>query len=133
MRAYSEFFKRNVAGTVNASFLLDDKGNPLFTVGPSGNCHYKISLNVVTENPEVVNVIYKLHPTYYDPIRESSDRESNFQVIITSYGDYDLAVDVQAAGKLVTHTATLFDLLSESHKDSANPAIKEALEWIRGH
>jgi transcription initiation factor IIF auxiliary subunit len=120
----------DIQGRVRAEFILDKDNNPEFIKGQARR-HYKMKLIMETQNPDVQQVIYKLDPTYYDPIRESSDGNNNFEVELTSYGDYPVTVDAYVGSETVRKVVPLSDLLSETHGEAGNANIKEAIEEIK--
>ncbi len=125
-------FEKRVQGDVHAEIVLDENENPVTLPGKKFN-HYKVRLYLETQNPEVQSVTYRLDPTYYDPVRESTDVDGKFNVELTTYGDYPVTVDAQIGGEIVRKVVPLFKLLQEEYGASASPEIKSALEEIKAH
>ncbi|SOD03737.1 hypothetical protein SAMN05216486_11718 [bacterium JGI 053] len=124
------YFQERVQGRVRAELVGGDE--PETQTGGRLK-HYKVRLFVDTQNPEVQNVTYKLDPTYYDPVRESRDADRNFEVSLSTYGDYPVTVEAQVGGEIVRYTAPLLALLRESHGNTTSEAIRAALEDIAKH
>jgi len=132
MSSDNPYFDEKVNGRVRAELVLDENGSPEFHIGRSLK-HYKVTLFLETENAEVQRVIYKLDPTYNNPVRESSDASTRFQVVLTTYGDYRVTIDVQVGDEIVREVIPLSKLLSETHEESSNVGIQAALEEIKTH
>ena|ERR671918_2774141 len=130
MQPKKTYFEEKVAGRLRAELLGGE--NPSTQKGDKLT-HYGVRLYLQTENPDVQRVIYKLDPTYYDPVRESGDAEDNFGVSLTTYGDYPVTVEAQVGGEIVRRTASLSELLHETHGESNNPKIVRALQEIESH
>jgi pYEATS domain-containing protein involved in immunity len=126
------YFDQKVGGSVRAEMVLDEKNEPVQIKGDSLN-HYRIRLFLDTPNPDVESVTYNLDPTYYDPVRESTDRDSQFGVEITTYGDYPVTVDAQVRGEIVREVVPLAKLLKQAYEDSTTPEISSALSYIAKH
>jgi len=125
----NEFFKDKTGGNIRAEFVLNERSEPeVSRVG--GLNHYKIRLKFESDNSEVEKVVYRLDPTYYDPIRESRKKEKDFELTTTTYGDYPLLIDVQVRDEMVRQEANLLDLLRETYSGSGSPPIRKALQDI---
>jgi hypothetical protein len=129
---YNQYFRDKVKGKIQAQFVLDSADHPEFTQTGSRK-HYRVRLQLLTENAEARMVVYKLHPSYYDPLRESTDRKNNFAVEITTYGDYDFSVEVIVGTEVARQVLKLSTLLDEFHQPVKNQAIQQALEDIRSN
>ena len=129
---YNQFFRDRVNGKIRAQFILDSADHPEFTQTGSRK-HYRVKLELLTENAQVRMVVYKLHPSYYDPLRESTDRTNHFAVEITTYGDYDFTVEVIVGTEVARQMLKLSALLEEFHQPVQNEAIQQALEDIRSN
>jgi hypothetical protein len=115
-----------IAPKIRAEFVVVD-GKPKGR--STGN--YEIRLCVEGAPPDTHAVTYRLDPSYYDPIRESRDRRSNFGEEITSYGDYPVHAKVRTSDHAIVTSRNLYDALRETYGDSADPDIQQALEAIR--
>jgi len=121
--------------TIHAKFILDDNDKPRVR----GAGQYGIELFVKNAPSDAYAVTYRLHPTYYDPVREARerdqpvDKERAFVEEITSYGNFDVLARVRTRSFPVTLQRSLYDALVESHGNSPDPAIKQALDDIRNH
>ncbi len=121
-----------------ARFQLDEKGEPRFVVDNTGLKHFEIALDVDDAPEEAVSVTYRLHETYWDPVREvfrgtkGSEGVAGFCEEITSYGDFD--VEVSVSGSLGVPTLIrepLSAALSRSHQDDPSQSVRRALSEIR--
>lgn len=130
MQEYAPIFSEAVQGNVAAELVLGTGGNPVFRETASKR-HYSVRLRLVSEKSESVKrVIYGLDPSYYNSVREATDRERDFEIEITTYGDYSFSVEVYLDGEVARQTFILSRLLRETHRDSENPQIQKALEDI---
>lgn len=126
------YFDQKVKGAIRAKLVLNDKDDPVALPGKS-HTHYKVRLSLETENPAVENVTYKLDPTYYDPVRESSDAKDHFGIELTTYGDYPVTVDAQVGSEIVRKVVPLSELLEETHQESTSEKVRSALAEIAAH
>jgi len=78
-------------------------------------------------------VTYRLHPTYYDPIRESITRADGFAEEITSYGNYVITARIRTKSFAVELRRSLYDALHDTHGNDTEPSIIDALKDIRNH
>jgi hypothetical protein len=124
----------NLALNVLAEFVLDNEGKPSFIVS-NGLKHFKIKLHTnPVDTGKVDTVVYKLHPTYYDPERvvpAGSEAQCQFAEEITSYGDFKIRVNASGSAGEVLTSKTLSEALVEKYKGQGNPAILAAIEQIR--
>lgn len=125
------YFDKMTQGKVYAEFELDN-GKPRFEKSTYYH-HYRINLSLKTENTNVHRVIYTLDPSYYDPVRETTNAQANFKLNITTYGDYTFTVDVQVEGQIVRQRNLLSALLEEQYKEPREPATQEAIDYIKQH
>lgn len=133
MKDPDEFFENKVKGRVKGALVLDQAGNPEFEQRGKLK-HYKIKLWLESENKEIKQVIYKLHPTYFNDIRETRNVENKFLLEISTYGNYYPVADVYIGKEheVARQIVSLVDLLNESHPMEANnEAINQAIEDIR--
>jgi hypothetical protein len=115
---------------IKAVFELDENGRPTFT--RRGNLkHYRIRLHVENVPDDTYAVTYKLHDTYYDPVRESRDRNAGFAEDLTSYGDFTVQAKVRSKEGAVTLATPLSAALEAGHRAQLLPEIASALEVIR--
>jgi transcription initiation factor IIF auxiliary subunit len=129
MQKYNPIFKGKVKAKVRAELVLDKNNKPVFV--PVGSLrHYKVKLHLDTKNPEVERVVYRLDPTYFDPVREASDPENGFEIETTTYGDYPFVVDVQLGDETIRQELYLSDLLEEAYAKVKSSEIKRALKEI---
>jgi hypothetical protein len=124
------YFDGKVKGRIRAEFVGGDE--PIAQLGERLN-HYQVRVFLETQNPDIERVTYKLDPTYYDPVRESVDRSRNYEVSLTTYGDYPVTVEVQVGSEIVRQTTPLLELLQETHRQSHSPRIQDALREIATH
>lgn len=133
MKDLDEFFENRVKGRIKGALVLDQNGNPQFE--QKGKLkHYKIKLWLESENKEVKQVVYKLHPTYFNDIRETRNINNKFLLEISTYGNYYPTVDVYIGNEheIARQIVCLVDLLNESHPAEVNnDLINQALEDIR--
>lgn len=133
MVIYDSYFQQVVDGHVTAQFVLDEKQHPIFTQR-GGFKHYRILLRTVTNNPAIKRVVYKLDQSYYDPIREATDPGNNFEIEISSYGDYYFNVVVHAQDGIIARQGLLLsEVLSETQQPAQNPQITQALMDINNN
>jgi transcription initiation factor IIF auxiliary subunit len=114
---------------VRAELILDSNKEPVSSRRSSLK-HYEIRLFLEGKNPNINQVVYKLDPSYYDPIRETSDEKNNFAIETTTYGDYYVTVDVQVGSEVVRQEILLSDLLKQSYTEKENAAIDQAIKDI---
>lgn len=113
-----------------ARFKLDATGKPQFRTA-NGHKHYKLKLYVQDAPENAETVTYKLHSSYYDPVREVDDRLNNFKEKITSYGDYHVRAELRGPKLQQSLTKLLSQMLKEGHPDlSSNAALRTALDDI---
>ena len=112
--------------TIQAQFVLDGQGKP--TEAAPGV--YGIRLSIKGAPADAYAVTYHLHPTYYDPVREGNDRETNFSEEITSYGNFDVTAKVRTKSGPSLLRRSLHDALCESHCQNLNPKVQQALANI---
>ncbi len=132
MIRYNEAFKTNVNGTLCARFQLDGQGNPV-SGNEDGATFYFIELSLNSTNAEnIQKVTYLLdEATYWEPERESEDRQRAFAEEITSYGDFVVRVEVQTRTGRFAQQAFLSDMLEAGHAHDSNPQIQQAIAYTR--
>jgi len=66
------------------------------------NGPYTVRVQLLTDNPlaleRVTRVVYHLHPQLPQPVQESSNRSSNFELVFQSPGQFDLQAEVFLKG-----------------------------------
>lgn len=129
---YDKFFLDKVKGKVEAHLVLDANNHPEFIESGSRK-HYKMSLQLMTANAEVRLVVFKLDPTYYNTLRESTDSSNHFAVDMTSYGDYNFIVEVTVGTEVARQEFRLSALLEEFHQPVENEQVQQALNDIKTH
>jgi hypothetical protein len=116
---------------IKAEFVLDENDKPQYF--NSGNKrHYKIRLMIANAPPEAIGVTYKLHETYFDPMREAYDDAQNFTEEITSYGDYNVTATIRTKLPEDINTS-LYNALKRTYGDSPAPEIQRALQDIKSN
>ena len=111
---------------IQAKLILDNEGKPEIV----GWRSYKIVLRVIGIPEDTFAVTYSFGETYYDPVRESRDKKSNFSVELASYGDFEIKAKVRAKSSSRLISRQLSNALQESHCSSDNYDIKEVLQKI---
>jgi len=119
---------------IKARFILDNEGNPQ----ERRPGHYLIEVSVNGAPPDAYAVAYKLDPdTYYNPLREAFNSNTQFAEKLTSYGDYPIEAKIRSTqskssrGSNLDLRRTLFEALQETHGQDQNQRIKEALTAIK--
>ena len=72
-----------------------DKGIEPRKFRVKGKKHYKVKLSVEEEANDLANVVevrYRLHPSFKDPVRISDDKENSFSQEIWTYGYFPIEV-----------------------------------------
>jgi hypothetical protein len=115
-----------------ASFVLDQDGKPKITM-EGDTKHYWIQLGVETPPPDAYAVTYRLHESYYDPIRESRAKDANFPEQLTSYGDFQLRADIRTKQRVEPISANLSQALLKGYKGRLTPDIEAAIKDIEKH
>jgi len=116
-----------------AEFILDQDGNPKVMLARFKQ-HYKIRLTVKNAPPDAYSVVYELDPTYVDYIREANDPSNKFSEDLTSYGDYTIKATIRTKTGLRLIKRDLGEALESNYSPSTiSPAIKEAVDYIKGH
>jgi len=63
-----------------------------------GRLHYNINAWLDADSHTIMNkvskVVYYLHPTFPEPIRENTNRRSNFELVTLAWGQFNLRADV---------------------------------------
>ena len=112
-----------------AKFQLDSENKPQFD-DDGDHKHYAIELAIEGAPDDTYAVTYELDESYYDAIRESKQKGSNFSEEITSYGDYIVKAKVRTQKKVETIAVTLSKALQSSYANTELKEIKKAVEDI---
>ena len=128
-------FSDNVKGQLKARFRLDADGQPLYEDDDDGLRHYTIDLTLESPAaPDIDSVTYYMDDeTYWDPVAVSNDRDNDFTEEISSYGDFEVEVTVQMRKHAYKQRAWLSSLLEAGHAGDTSPAIREAINRIKGN
>lgn len=132
MIKYNPFFEKKINAKIEAELVLDESRQPI-AIPVEGMKNYKIRLRVETKDPKIERVVYRLDPTYYDPVRETEDSTNNFEIETTTYGDYPVVVDVQVGNEIVRQEVLLSELLKESYLGGADEKIDDAIKDIEAN
>jgi hypothetical protein len=111
---------------IAARFDLDDSGLPVETDGV-----YDITLSILAAPADTYAVTYTLHESYFDPVRESRKRKSDFATHITSYGDFTLLAELRTERRTIALSADLSTALRRGHTGELTAAVRAALAEIR--
>lgn len=117
---------------VTAKFILDESGKPKAIID-SGVKHYAIRLQVQDAPEDTYAITYKLDDSYYEPIRESLIKDTNFTTDVTSYGDFTVRADVRTKQRVVPVALDLSKALKLSYASSLTPDIAAALKDIESN
>ena len=119
--------------TIHAEFETDAKGRLVAPKQSGGRKHYGIRFSVDGAPEDAFAVIYLLHETYYDPVREVRTAPE-FAEGTTSYGDYIVRADINRSnGSTEVASAWLSDALKERYRDTSDPRIKQAIADIENN
>lgn len=63
-----------------------------------GQQYYRLRIAVEADEPEVIEdvekVVYHLHPTFRDPDRTSTDRQSGFEIGTAAWGEFNMTAEI---------------------------------------
>lgn len=63
-----------------------------------GQQYYRLRIAVDADEPEILDdiekVTYHLHPTFRDPDRTSTDRQSRFEIGTAAWGEFNMAAEI---------------------------------------
>lgn len=107
-----------------AEFVPDNEGKI-----HDGYGNYDIRLFIENAPPETEKVVYELHETYIEPINEVTDKSSNFELEIASYGDYVVNIEIHA-GKISEMNVWLTQALKNFYGTNADDKISRAIERL---
>jgi hypothetical protein len=117
---------------IEARFQLDSSGRPKF-VESGGYKHYAIELRVQGVKPGTIGVVYRLDPTYYDAVRESTDARNGFLLHLTSYGDYTIFATLKSKPYPEHISRKLSEALVATSASLPADNVQDALNYIAGH
>ncbi len=68
-----------------------------------GNAYYRVTIFLDADTTELLDqverVMYHLHPTFKNPDRESTDRDSRFELRTIAWGEFNMTADIYFKGK----------------------------------
>ncbi len=86
---------------------VDDLPHPLYmthqavrdsSLDRGGQQYYRLRIAVDADEPEILDdvekVIYHLHPTFRDPDRTSTDRQSGFEIGTAAWGEFNMTAEI---------------------------------------
>lgn len=115
-----------------ARFILDENENPFFKQGKKYK-HYKVTIYIQSPPSETFAVTYELHESYSNPAREVFDKKTNFELTLTSYGDYSINAKLREKSYNRFITRGLFEALNDNYKQTNNRHIMQGLMDIKNH
>ena len=107
-----------------AELVPDDEGKI-----HDGYGNYDIRLFIENAPPETEKVVYELHETYIEPVNEVTDKSNNFELEITSYGDYVVNIEIHA-GKISELNVWLTQALKNFYGKNDDDKISRAIELL---
>lgn len=110
-----------------------ERGNQISLHRRSGRNDFDIVLFVSGAPKDTVSVIYNLHESYYDPIREATQIKKEFSEEITSYGDYIVTAKILSMSGLKILKKKLSKALRDFYGPDARPDIRSAIQEIEQH
>jgi hypothetical protein len=113
-----------------AQFALDRNGD--FKKSGKRNDHYEIRLFIKDAPADTKKVIYELHHTYPERIREAPKGRREFEEYITSYGDYIVNITIFGDGK-TKMSDWLTRALENFYGDDAPDEIAYAIKMLEDH
>jgi|GEM_PF-6037504 len=130
MSEKQSYFSSVTRGQVIAEFVLDNNGNPIY-YHSDGHKNYKIVYKLQSDRAnEIKKVIYRLDSSYYNPIRETRNRENNFELRTSTYGEYPLSVEVHFQDETVRDNFSITKLLKQTYQSTNNQQIMSAITNI---
>ena len=115
---------------LRAEFVRDPKGR-LVGIREIDIIHYYVRLSVVNPPAQTQKVVYELHESYGQAKIEVKAGTPGFTTEITTYGDYEVKVQLQLQEQVETKVVELSQALTESTAGDDAPEIRTALEQIR--
>jgi hypothetical protein len=124
--------------TITARFVRDAHGQPQCVIDATGMRHFSIELGIAGAPDHATRVIYRLHDSYFDPIREARPEatagSTRFAERITSYGDFELSARIETPAGPVFLRESLSKALQKGEASSiAQDVTAEALKLIEEH
>ena len=117
---------------LRAAFVLDSQKKLIVSQSGSRR-NYKIKLFLENLPPDTFAVTYRLHESYYNPIREVRDKTGGFEHTITSYGEFIVTSKIRTTSFSKELTKSLYQALKYTHGSENDSSIVQALEDIRTH
>lgn len=116
---------------LHVSFSLDEHGRPRKTA----NDDYVIQFSVSGAPEDLGSVVYQLHPSYPQPIREKRRTNENptFAEETTTYGDYNLIAKLRRPGQVQTVATPISGALQQTYAEHMTPDIDAAIKYIALH
>jgi hypothetical protein len=91
--------------------------------------HYEIRLFIKDPPPTTRSVVYTLDKSYSKPTRKVNKGVPDFEEYITSYGDYEVGVKINA-GRPIQFKTYLSSALEHYYGNKASGAVREAIDHI---
>lgn len=115
---------------IKVELVRDDKGR-LLGIKEIDVIHYYIRLYINEPDNDIIKVVYELDPTYFNSKIEIKADIKNFLTEITSYGDYDIKVNIYYKDSIDIVSINLYKALEKTYQNDNSPEIKQALEQIK--
>lgn len=117
-----------------AHFETDEQGNPIF-IQDRNKKHYSVTIEVKDSPQDAYAATFELYEDYYDPVQTlRPNKQGQFTLKTTSYGDYDVKVRVRTKEGDIPIADTLASALRRGSVDAPdNPLIQQALIDIAGN
>ena len=115
---------------IKVELVRDDKGR-LLGIKEIDVIHYYIRLYINEPDNDIIKVVYELDPTYFNSKIEIKADIKNFLTEITSYGDYDIKVNIYYKDNIDIVSINLYKALEKTYQNDNSPEIKQALEQIK--
>jgi hypothetical protein len=117
---------------LRASFQLGSDGKPSIAYArPSVPTHYDLRLWIENAPSDAYSVTYKLHHSYYDPIRYNESAGTSFAEKITSYGDYTVEAEIATGRGRSRLREELSAMLAKTYGSDTDENIKKAILDIK--
>jgi hypothetical protein len=117
---------------IRVEFILDDQGNPQASTHKdrlgTERRHYGIRMWLASPPSDAWGVTFKLHESYYDPVRETTGPDFSFET--TTYGDYKIRARIFGKKFVSEVSVNLSDALRASYANPGNSKVIEAIDEI---
>jgi hypothetical protein len=110
-----------------ARFILDNAGAPQWDEDDNG---YWIRLFVSDVPEDTYGVIYELHESYNDPIREGK-KKPEFAEEITSFGDYSVVAKLRRKTRTDQLARLLSKALRDGHESDMTASVDQAIQDLK--